>query len=254
MTTPPTRKDGGGRAAPYRAGHARRMIAKELEPYHRAIARRRVPRRGFTTNPFGQAGAPGTDVTNDAGNMTPGRGGLLNDSAYSTDIAGDEQGAGCLSLKTNTNPASGVVATPTIITGADGFRRQRLALSGAPGGTVELASYRTNGLNNLNNGVLTRAYDFEMVVELTNVSGVNEMFTRTGSQASDTPYFGNGTGNLADLWPDGSTETLFIYSTVPETFPANQGNTYPTLFLVFGGRTPGGTIDVSRMSMKLVAE
>jgi hypothetical protein len=231
------------------AGYARRMIAKEFEPYHRAVARRRVPRRAFNSGAFDQVNAPGADVLGDAGNITPGTGGLLDENAWVAAIAGNQQN-GALGLKRN-----GVTCTPSIITGADGFNRQRLAFGGTVGGAVELSFVGSNtGITNLNNGVLTRAYDLEMVVEMTGVSGLADMWLRPNGGTTDTPSFGTTSGDPADLWPDGTTENLFIYTTVPETFPVNQGNPQPKLVMLFNGRSPAGTIDISRMSMKLVAE
>lgn len=56
---------------------------------------------------------------------------------------------------------------------------------------------------------------------------------------------------MADLWPDNTTETLFVYSTVPETFAAGAGFTGLTLYLGFTAhRPPSGTIDVSRLSFQ----
>jgi hypothetical protein len=229
------------------AGYARRMIAKEFEPYHRAVARRRVPRRAFNSGAFDQVNAPGSDVTGDAGNVTAGTGGLLNESSWSTNLAGNQQD-GSLGLKTN-----GVTCTPSIVAGFDGFNRQRLTFGGTSGGPVELSFIR-NSISNLNNGVLTRAYDYEMVVEMTGVSGLADMWLRPNGGTTDTPSFGTTSGDPADLWPDGTTETLFMYTTVSETFPVNQGNPQPKLVMLFNGRSPAGTIDISRMSMKLVAE
>ncbi|WP_260597795.1 SGNH/GDSL hydrolase family protein [Sphingomonas endolithica] len=228
------------------SGYARRMIAKEFEPYLRAVARRRVPRRGFNSGAFDQVDSPGSDITGDAGNIMPGTGGLLNESSWNTNIAGNQQN-GSLGLKTGT-----VTCTPTIITGTDGFNRQRLTFGGTSGGVVELKFVR-NSITNLNNGVLTRAYDYELMLEMTNVSGLSEMFLQPNGSASNTPYFGTGNSDLADAWPDNTTETLFMYSTVPETFPVNQGNPEPKLVMIFNNRPPTGTIDISRISNKMMA-
>ncbi len=235
------------------SGTALRALAPVLDPILRMIARPRQPRAAV---PCGTGGG-GTynastrsriNIFGDAGLMcSNGIGGALNGTANANVVGDCSDGAAYFRWDVSTN---GIAVTPTIVTGADGFRRQRLTFSGtvSAGAYVIFQSVLENG--SINNGDATRLYDMEAMLELNAVTGLTDI--QLSSTAANPTANWNSAADAAHRWPDATSETLFYYQTFPLTIPGSNPTCRVALYFA-GGATAAGSIDISRVSCLQVA-
>lgn len=221
----------------------REGLAPIVWPVLERIARRRLPRAAINSGQFDPVNRPHIDLLGNIGLMT-GTSGQLN-GVNNAGVAGETYG------RWNVTTAGGVVVTPSIVTGPDGCKRQRLAFSGtmASGGYVLFDCNPT--ITNVNAGDAARLYDTEAVVELNGVTGLFDIVL-VGAGVT-TPSASGGTGNPAHQYADGANDgPLFYYGLYPQTIAGNN----PLIRLAFyfqSGTGPTGHADISRVSCKRVA-
>lgn len=202
------------------------------------ILKRLAPRIALPRSGFFQ----GYDTSiNPLGNII-GRGGMMigttgsKNGVANAGVAGD--GFQAQWALTDGNSA---VATPSIITHADGYKRQRLTLSGTCGAggsttTLSMVYYPD---------VLSGPTDFEAMLDFTGVSGVAGWSVEMDGGSGAGAYFSSGGGYL----PNGITESLFLRTLSPFTFANSGGSTrHVTMNLVHAaGAVLAGTVDFGRI-------
>jgi hypothetical protein len=218
---------------------AMRALAAQIWPILAMIARKRQPRCSINNGDFDRTNTPDANIFGAAGLMI-GTDGALNGS-NNTNVAGSWPSRWNIQSY-GTTPAS---ITPSIITGSDGFKRQRWTL----GGTNVQEAYTQMGFfyDTPNDGVTSRLYDTEVVLELTGVTGVNDFVLN-----NPVPSANFTSGAPSNGYPDNTTETLFLYNLYPKTF-ASGGLIIGLETWFRNGSNPTGTIDVSRFSSRRVA-
>lgn len=149
--------------------------------------------------------------------------------------------------------AGGVTITPSIVTAADGERKQRFTLGGVGGANTNIAVTFAQD-QATNNGDTTRRMDFEATVELTGVTGLTDMFIRcTAGSAYNSPSMMSSDAKNEDS--AARTETLLLRTTYPIPVPATGSPasfTFNALFTADAARPVAGTIDISRVSAALI--
>lgn len=166
-----------------------------------------------------------------------GTGGQYNGS-NNANVAGSAQSNGSRWAVTDTN-GQGVTCTPSIITHADGFARQRLTLAGTAS---------ADGTGQLSFGffsdVTSALFDSEAMLDFTNVIGLYSWrLTLFNSTAMDTSMTTSLAGTINDK--------LFLRTLKPVTL-SNSGfsNKAMTLDLTWkSGSTVSGTIDLGRVGI-----
>lgn len=229
------------------SGHCIRVaIAPLLAPILEAIARRRLPRASTYGAAFSPTTSPDVDVMGGAGLML-GTSGQLN-SVNNAGVAGLSS-----TYRWNIIPSNAeVVVTPTIVTGADGFLRQRMTLSGTTTAVRNIIFQCQPTTAAPDNGNTANLYDLEMMADLTGVTGLMDMVI-TGPTNYLFPPFSGGVSNAANLYPDGTNENgLFMYG----LSGGNLSGSNPSLRIIAylaSGKTLAGTIDFYRGSTKRIA-
>lgn len=228
------------------SGLAIRLIAQPIADILRKIAGERTPRQCFNAGDYDPADKPYANILGDAG-MCMGTSGILG-AGFDTGVAGT--GTTSRLVISTVGP---VTATPSIIEGTNGERKQRIALggsgvSGAP--FIELSCTPT--ITGANGGVATRMMDFECTIELTGVIGLADIWLRPATAANDSMKLGGN--SPSSQWLDGATETLFARTLYPVAVPTGNNPKFSIFFQFGDGSNPAGTIDVSRMSAMVVEE
>ena len=228
----------------------REVIAPVLANYLPLIARRRMPRAALYSGVFDPVTAPDVDVLGGAGMMV-GTSGQLN-SVNNAGVAGISANYRWNSTANNAE----LIVTPSIVTDAGGFLRQRLGLSGLMTADRNITFEIQPIVSPPDNGNAANLYDMEMLVDLSGVTGLSHMYIRGGTSGTtfQDPFqavYGLTT-NAAHMYADASNDTLFLYSLYP--FALSTLNPRFSLILVFqSGKTLAGNIDIGRASVKRVA-
>ena len=214
--------------------HFGAMSARVIAPYVTRIlspfARRAVPRASMFAS-YHPTNYPYVSLYGRNGMMV-GTAGQYNGSA-NTNVAGSSS-AGLDSRWTLTDN-NGIVATPSIITHADGYARQRLTLSGtataAASVTLTLAFYQD---------VASAPFMGEAMLDFSNVNGL----TSWGMSIGNAPSWGQNVSQVGTL-----NDKLFLRTPDSWVF-SNSGfsNRPATLTLnVASGATVSGTVDLGRI-------
>lgn len=245
-------------AIPARAGYTadnvhpsaqciRAAIAPMVAPILERITGRRVPRASTYGAVFSPTAAPDVDLLGGAGLML-GTSGQLN-SVNNVAVAGVSS-----AFRWNIIPSNAeVVVTPSIITGADGFLRQRLTLSGTTTAVRNIVFQCQPTTAAPDAGNAAKLYDVELVADLTGVTGLMDMIL-SGPTNYLFPAFSGGVSNAAHLYPDGTNENgLFMYGLSAGNFAAANPVALRCTLWLAAGKTLAGTIDFSRGSVKRVA-
>ncbi|WP_291014997.1 hypothetical protein [Hydrogenophaga sp.] len=130
--------------------------------------------------------------------------------------------------------ANGITVTPTIVTGPDGYRRQRLALSGTASADTEVILNKPYFQD-----VTTGTFIAEVLVETASLTGVRGIGFAPASFQALTLY---GGGDI------GVGTTRFHFRTPPATL-SNSGFNTKNNQIVIGianGKTVSGSVDVGR--------
>lgn len=210
-----------------------RALAPRIADIFRSIAPERKPRANLSAGAYDPANKPWVNILGDAGNCL-GTSGLGNAGA-DTGVAGTSS-ASRIAITTG----GSLVSTNSIVTGTDGERKQRMTLSGVAN---DLILTITPTITNVNNSDAARLYDFECMVDLNAVTGLANVSIRPFSTDNNSPAQNT---DAAGLWPDATSEQLFVYSLFPFAMSGNN----PAFLAIFGfsTKTPSGSIDVSRLS------
>lgn len=245
-------------AIPARAGYSadnvhpsaqciRVAIAPLIAPVLERIAGRRIPRASTYGAAFSPTLAPDVDLLGGAGLML-GTSGQLN-SVNNTGVAGVSS-----AFRWNVIPSNAeVVVTPSIVTGADGFLRQRLTLSGTTTAVRNIVFQCQPTTAAPDNGNTSKLYDIELVADLTGVTGLMDLIL-SGPTNYLFPAFSGGVSSPAHLYPDGTNETgLFMYGLSAGNFSASNPVALRCTMWLASGKTLAGTIDLYRGSVKRVA-
>jgi len=243
-------------AVPYKSGFSadtvhpsarcvREGIAPAIWPILERVARKRLPRAALYTGQFHPTNSPDAEVLG-GNSLMLGTSGAVGGSSNSN-VAGTDSGGWNLIV------SNGVTATPTIVTGADGFKKQCLTFGGTVGGGggyAMLSLYAaTNGLA-INSGNSARLYDAEAMIDLVGVTGLFDI--SVAAAGVTTPMGSQGTSHAANTYPGSVTETLFYYT----TYPLTQTGTASGMDIVIrftAGTTPAGYAEIGRASVRRVA-
>lgn len=221
----------------------REAIAPVLWPVLERVARKRLSRSSINPGAYDPANKPDVNLLGDAGLMT-GTSGML-------DSVGNAGVAGVSYAKWNIIPVAGMVATPSVVLGADGFLRQRIVFSGAPTAGAYVILQNQPSITTVNNGDSARLFDAEGIVELTGVTGLTDIIMSAGGVTSSSGS--GGTSHSANQYPDGTTVgPLLYYGLYPLTISGSNPVVRFTFYFV-AGSTPAGYADISRVSCKRVA-
>lgn len=225
----------------------RQAIAPLVAPILEAIARRRLPRASTYGAAFNPTTSPDVDLLGGSGLML-GTSGQLN-SVNNAAVAGISS-----TYRWNIIPSNAeVVVTPSIITGADGFLRQRLTLSGTTTAARSITFQCQPTTTAPDAGNTAKLYDIEMVADLTGVTGLMDLIL-SGPTNYLFPAFSGGVSNAAHTYPDTTTEAgLFMYGLSAGNFSAANPVALRCTIWLASGKTLAGTIDFSRGSVKRVA-
>lgn len=222
-------------------------IAPLIAPILEAIARRRLPRASTYGAVFSPTAAPDVDLLGGAGLML-GTSGQLN-SVNNAAVAGVSS-----AFRWNIIPSNAeVVVTPSIVTGADGFLRQRLTLSGTTTAARSITFQCQPTTAAPDNGNTANLYDIELCADLTGVTGLMDLIL-SGPTNYQFPAFSGGVSNAANLYPDTTTEAgLFMYGLSAGNFSAANPVALRCTIWLASGKTLAGDIDFYRGSVKRVA-
>lgn len=250
-------------AVPYRTNYARsdavhpsgkcvrEGIAPVIWPLLERIARKRLPRAAYYTGMFHATNSPDAEVLG-GNSLMLGTGGAIAGGSNSS-VAGShtiDSGGGWNLVSASVN---GITITPTITTGPDGFKKQRLAFSGTVGGggaTVTLSLYAITAGGNTNGGNSARLYDAECLIDLVGVTGLNDISISSLGITTQLPS--QGTSGAEHVYPDATTETQFLYTTYPLTSTAGNGG-MDVVFYFTAGKVTAGYVEIGRASVKRIA-
>lgn len=228
------------------SGHALRLIAPLVADILRRIAPRRTPRLAFNSPHYDPVNAPYGNLLGPVGGMM-GTAGLWDSSDFPGTIAGMDA-----SSRIEIAPG-GLTVTPSLVTGPNGERVQRLTMGGsAPGYDTFVTITFKNAIGAADGGAATRAVDMEALVKLTGIVGLTDVVLHP----VDTAYRSiliPGMG-ASSRFVDGTDHDLFCYTTFPAPLPSGSVAWSFQMLLMFNNTAPSGTIDISNASVALVKE
>ncbi len=226
------------------SNHSCRLIGERVA----GILRKLAPERpcAVQTHPSGTYDPASTPYGNLLGNagMMVGTGGQYN-YADNANVAGVSAAS-----RYNITDNAALTGTPTIVTGPQGERVQRVTLGGTGGGGNAISFGIGPTVASPNNGDATRMMRIEAEIKLTAVTGLGDLYLRLwGSPNLDIGFDGDQTSGG---WPDAVTETLRFYTTYPMAMPAAANPYFSFQLGTRSGVTPSGTVDFSRFSVTLM--
>lgn len=230
------------------SGHCiRTALAPLIAPILEQIARRRLPRASTYGAAFNPTTSPDVDLLGGAGLML-GTSGQLS-SVNNAGVAGISS-----TYRWNAIPSHAeVVITPTIETDDDGFKHQRLAVSGTTTAVRSIQFQCQPTTTAPDAGNAANLYDIEMMCDLNAITGLMDIIL-TGPTNYAFPAFSGGVSNTAHLYPDATTELgLFMYGLSAGAFSAANPVALRATMWFASGKTLAGSIDFYRGSVKRVA-